>query len=162
MSLSSSVANYGGKQPSNTQNIKQFVVSSTTSQSDWIFSKKSGTKSITPVTNKMSVVIDNDLYVTGNIFNPSDINYKENIEQIKISKIINLEPVKYNLKTDYKKKTHYGFIAQDVEKFYPELVNTNNLGYKSVDYIQMIPLLLLKIKNMQTEIDELRGQIGSI
>lgn len=162
MSLSSSVANYGGKHPSNAQNIKQFVTSSSSGQSNWTFSKKSGTMSITPVTNKMPVVIDNDLYVTGNLFNPSDINYKENIERLTISKIINLDPVKYNLKTDYKKKIHYGFIAQDVEKIYPELVNTNNLGYKSVDYIQMIPLLLLKIKNMQTEIDELRGQIGSI
>ena len=67
MSLSSSVANYGGKHPSNAQNIKQFVTSSSSGQSNWTFSKKSGTMSITPVTNKMPVVIDNDLYVTGNI-----------------------------------------------------------------------------------------------
>ena len=40
MSIISTVANYGGRQPSNNQNIKQFVVSPTVSHSDWIFSKK--------------------------------------------------------------------------------------------------------------------------
>ena len=57
---------------------------------------------------------------------------------------------------------HYGFIAQDVEKVYPELVKNSDLGYKTVNYIEIIPLLLSKMKDMQGEIDDLREQIECI
>jgi hypothetical protein len=167
MSIISTVANYGGKQPTNTQNIKQFVVSPTVSQADWVFSKISttGEISITPANRTKSVYIYKDLYVNGSIFNTSDKNHKEEIEYIsgsKIENLFNLEPVEYKFKTDVKKIVHYGLIAQDVEKVYPELVNDSNLGFKTVNYMELIPLLLLKMKNMQKEIDDLREQIGTI
>jgi hypothetical protein len=167
MSLISTVANYGGKQPSYTQNIKQFVVSPTVSQADWVFSKVStnGQIYITPANKIKSVYIYTDLYVNGSIYNTSDKNHKEDIEVIsdsKIEKILDLEPVEYKLKNDAKKKKHYGLIAQDVEELFPELISDSNLGFKTVNYMELIPLLLLKMKNMQKEIDDLREQIGSI
>ena len=167
MSLFSTVANYGGKQPTNSQNIKQFVVAPTVSQADWVFSKvtSNGEIYITPANRKKSVYIYTDLYVNGSIYNTSDKNHKEEIEPISESKIENLfdlEPVEYKLKSDIKKKKHYGLIAQDVEKLYPELISDSNLGFKSVNYMELLPLLLLKMKNMQKEIDDLREQIGTI
>ena len=48
------------------------------------------------------------------------------------------------------------------EKVYPELLSDSNLGFKTVNYMELIPLLLLKMKNMQKEIDNLREQIGTI
>lgn len=164
MSIISTVANYGGKQPSYTQNIKQFVISPTVSQADWIFSKISATGeiSITPANKTKPVYIYSDLYVNGSIFNTSDKNHKEEIELIsdsKIEKLFDLEPVEYKLKTDTKSKKHFGLIAQDVEEIYPELINDNNLGFKAVNYMELIPLLLLKMKNMQKEIDELKELI---
>ena len=166
MSIISTVANYGGKQPSYAQNIKQFVVSPTFSQADWVFSKitTNGEISITPANKTKSVYIYKDLYVNGSIFNTSDKNHKEEIQQIsdsKIENLFNLEPVEYKFKTDSKKIVHYGLIAQDVEKVYPELINDSNLGFKTVNYMELIPLLLLKMKNMQKEIDELKEQIGA-
>ena len=124
MSLFSTVANYGGRQPSNSQNIKQFVVSPTVSQADWVFSKTTSTSEIfiTPANRKRSVYIYTDLYVNGAIFNTSDKNHKEEIVPIsdsKIDQLFNLEPVEYKFKTDVKKRIHYGLIAQDVEKVYP-------------------------------------------
>ena len=167
MSIISTVANYGGRQPSNTQDIKQFIISPTVSQADWIFSKVSsnGEIYITPANKTKSVYIYTDLYVNGSIYNTSDKNNKEDIELIsdsKIEKLLDLEPVEYKLKTDSKNRKHYGLIAQDVEEIYPELINKSNLGFKTLNYIELIPLLLLKMKNMQKEIDELREQIGSI
>jgi len=167
MSIISTVANYGGKQPSYTQNIKQFVVSPTVSQADWIFSKitPTGDIYITPANRKKSVYIYTDLYVNGAIFNTSDKNHKQQIEKIsdsKIEKLFDLEPVEYNLKDDIKKKKHFGLIAQDVEKVYPELISDSNLGFKTVNYMELIPMLLLKMKNMQKEIDDLREQIGTM
>jgi hypothetical protein len=167
MSIISTVANYGGKQPTNTQDIKQFVVSPTVSQAEWVFSKitTNGDIYITPSNRKKSVYIHTDLYVNGAIFNTSDKNHKEEIEPIsesKIEKLLDLEPVEYKLKTDTKKKKHFGLIAQDVEEIYPELISDSNLGFKTVNYMELIPLLLLKMKNMQKEIDDLREQIGTI
>lgn len=173
MSLFSTVANYGGKIPTYTQNIKQFVESPTVSQANWVFSKitPNGELYITPANRKNSVyistdlIVKNNLYVLGHIFNPSDVKLKEEIEPISDSKIENLfdlEPVEYKLKSDIKKKKHYGLIAQDVEKLYPELISDSNLGFKSVNYMELLPLLLLKMKNMQKEIDDLREQIGTI
>jgi hypothetical protein len=167
MSLFSTVANYGGKQPTNSQNIKQFVVAPTVSQADWVFSKitSNGEIYITPANRKKSVYIYTDLYVHGSIYNTSDKNHKEEIEPIsdsKIEKLLDLEPVEYKLKSDTKNKKHYGLIAQDVEEIYPELISDSNLGFKTVNYMELIPLLLLKMKNMQKEIDVLREQIGTI
>jgi len=164
MSLIGTVANYGGKQPTNTQNIKQFVVSSN-NEAYWVYKKISnGQTVLSPYDSTKSVYINNNLFVAGSIFNTSDIKYKENIESIneESEKLFYLNSVKYNLKGDMKKKTHYGFIAQEIEKLYPELVNSNDLGYKSVNYIEVIPLLICKMKNMQTEIDELKRQIQTI
>jgi hypothetical protein len=159
MSLIGTVANYGGRQPDNTQNVKQFISSGDTVI--WTYKKMStGINVITPVDKKRAVLIDNDLYVNGSIYNPSDINLKENINVISEDKkdnLINLEPVEFEFKKDNKK--HYGFIAQDIEKIYPELVNNNEVGYKTVNYIELIPLLLSKIKDMQKEIDKLKEHL---
>jgi hypothetical protein len=164
MSLVSTVANYGGKQPTNTQNIKQFVVGANNAVV-WIYKRLANGQTVqTPADSKRAVYINNDLYVTGSIFNPSDQILKENIEIInnESNKLFDLNSVKYVFKSDKDKKPHYGFIAQEIEKIYPELVNNNGLGYKSVNYIEIIPLLLSKMKDMQSEIDELKTQIETI
>ena len=77
-----------------------------------------------------------------------------------------LNPVKYNYKDDENQKVHFGFIAQDVEKQFPNLVNTvstniddTEVSFKSVNYLEMIPILLLKIKDLQNQIDLLNNKI---
>ena len=159
MSLIGAVANYGGRQPDNTQNVKQFISSGEAIV--WTYKKMpTGINVITPVDKKRAVLIDNDLYVNGSIYNPSDITLKQNINVIpddKKNNLLNLEPVEFEFKTDSKK--HYGFIAQDIEKIYPELVNNNEVGYKTVNYIELIPILLSKIKDMQKEIDNLKEHL---
>ena len=48
------------------------------------------------------------------------------------------------------------FIAQDIQKYYPELVHTDENGFLSVKYVEMIPLLLNYNKSMKKEMkDEL-------
>lgn len=163
MSLIGTVANYGGRQPDNFSNVKQFVVGPSSNIAEWVYIKSSpGSLSITPARKKTSLTIDGDLTVIGSIFNPSDRLLKDEIKSISISKIenlFNLEPVEYKFKNDITKKIRYGLIAQDVEKIYPELVSNNDSDYKAVNYIELIPMLLSKMKEMQKEIDELREQI---
>jgi len=57
-------------------------------------------------------------------------------------------------------RTFYGFLAQDVEKLFPDLVYKDSAGMLSVDYIGIIPLLLDGLKDQQTQIEEQQTQIG--
>ena len=73
---------------------------------------------------------------------------------------MNLNPVSFKFKDDVKSKEHYGFIAQDVEKLYPELVKNSEMGYKTVNYIELIPILISKIQDMDKEIVALKGELN--
>ena len=156
----STTPNYSGRQGDNTQGIKQFVTSSA-GVVEWIYKSIaiSTTKVITPYDQTKTVMIPKDLLVLGSINNPSDIILKDNIEEINIEDFNKLNPVSFTFKDDDKNKKHYGFIAQELETVYPELVSNTELGFKSVNYIEMIPILLSQMKNMQMEIDKLKEEI---
>lgn len=158
--------NYGGKQPDNSTYIKQFV-SSATGYSAWIYKNISNVPYITTST-ETSVLIQKDLIVNGSITNSSDIKLKENIEELtdeECDKILQIKPKKYTYKHDETKKIRYGIIAQEIEHIFPHLVNVNILDKdneclnKSVNYIDIIPILLCKIQKMQKEIDALHKMI---
>ena len=105
--------------------------------------------------------VGGNLTVAGNIngvasfTNVSDRRLKENIENISQNdkdKVLQLVPKTYNMISDQNKK-RYGLIAQEVEELYPELVNTNETdGMKSMNYIELIPLLLEQIKELKKSV----------
>ena len=156
----STTPNYSGRQGDNIQNIKQFVTSSA-GIVNWIYKTIAGstTQVITPYDQTKTVMIPKNLLVLGSINNPSDINLKDNIEKINIDDFNKLNPVSFTFKDDEQNKKHYGFIAQELETVYPELVTNTELGFKFVNYIEMIPILLSQMKNMQMEIDKLKEEI---
>ena len=175
MSSSAAIANYGGKHLDNSQFIKTFNIGDDKGLALWIYKKlPSGLKvqmpydTKTPVYINNEVTINNDLLVTGSILNPSDIVLKENIESISVKKmrnLLHLKPIEFSYKTDTHKQKHYGFIAQEIEKVYPELVKSSNLNYnrmhyKRVNYIELIPILVAQIQIMQKEIDELKEELN--
>ena len=53
-----------------------------------------------------------------------------------------------------------GFIAQEVEEIYPELVFTDPEGYKSLDYSKLTPILTEAIKEQQAQIEELKAALA--
>jgi len=160
------------RQPSAFQNIKLFPQSQSINSALWFLqtSSETGNSLITPA-NKVDVLIPKNLIVNGSIINPSDLSLKENIISIKELKerekensydsILELNPVKYNYKSDENKKQHYGFIAQEVESYFPELIteiniDSNDTPIKTVNYIELIPIMLSKMQEMQHEIDDLK------
>jgi len=163
MSITSPVGNYGGRIADFQQGIKQFYVSSPSTVT-WIYKKlPDNLLVITPLDSSKPVLINNDLIVTGSLFNTSDVRLKENISNLDsddINSLFNLNPVQYSFKNDTNKKLHYGILAQDIEKIFPELVEENYFGYKTVNYQELIPLMLAKMKNMQIEIDELKEALN--
>jgi hypothetical protein len=167
---SSNLANYGGKVADTTAYIKQFTSSSSTVA--WIYKTINGTKYITPSTKNdvyfpVNATVEKNLTVNGLIINPSDISLKENINILTnnfCDNILKIVPKKYTFKTDENKKERYGVIAQELEEYFPELViNTetsdNSKNFKSVNYLELIPIIIGKMKTMQSEIDELKQTI---
>ena len=93
---------------------------------------------------------------------PSDIKYKENIKTISngIDKIEKLNPVEFdwNDKSDAHKigkKEDAGFIAQEVQKVLPNLVNENVDGDLALNYEGIIPYLVQSIQELQERIKQL-------
>ena len=152
------LTNYGGKIPTPTTNVKQFYQNDTSTVT-WYYKNISGTQTLTPTIQNslLNVSIPGNLTVNGTIYNPSDISLKENIKDIAkedYEKVLQLEPKKYNLKSDPNKNEHFGLIAQDLEKLFPELVNMQSSGNsekKHINYLELIPIMIAKMKHMQEQ-----------
>ncbi|MBW6536473.1 MAG: tail fiber domain-containing protein [Mariniphaga sp.] len=105
---------------------------------------------------------------------PSDIRFKTNIQNLEnpINKIKQIQGVSYNFSSNdtisqkYNNQSsfnkNFGFIAQDFQKIYPELVYEDSLGYLSIDYISVIPVLLEAMKKQQGIIDDLVARIETV
>jgi hypothetical protein len=169
--MSGTLSNYNGRQPDNIQGIKQFT-SSISGLALWMYKKIQTQTFITPADQSKDVYIAKDLYVIGSLNNPSDARLKENIESIneqEYNSILKITPVKYSYISDESKKTHYGVLAQEVETCLPELVSSienivdaNSTHIKTVNYIELIPLLIRKIQEMQNDIDSLNKKLSSV
>lgn len=105
--------------------------------------------------------IKENLSVTGTVnateFNSlSDSTFKSNVKNIEnpFDIVNDLQGVSFNWKNTEKKS--YGFVAQDIEKILPEIIN--NSDYKTVNYAAIIPFLLEAIKKLKQEVDQLKQQ----
>jgi hypothetical protein len=162
-----STITFSGKQPNYTAYIKSFPYSLSTNTT-WTNTTISNAVYLTPSNSNASVYIKNDLLVGGSINNPSDFKLKENIEELNLSlanDLLKIESKQYTYKADVDKKLHYGIIAQDLEKYFPNLVTSvkmENDGiqeeHKVVNYLELVPLLIVKIQDLQKQIDELKQQ----
>lgn len=108
----------------------------------------------------------------GTVTAASDVRNKTNIQTLPentLEKVLTLRGVSFNWNAEYLKKHidipntgQIGVIAQEVEKIFPELVETDTDGYKSVDYTRLGPILIEAIKEQQTEIDSLKQQVTDL
>lgn len=96
----------------------------------------------------------------------SDKRLKQNVNPLSntLSSILQLQGVSFyweeNLvhQLNLPNARQVGFIAQEVEQVYPELVANDSLGYKSVDYAMFSPILVEAIKEQQTQLNDLQQQ----
>ncbi len=63
---------------------------------------------------------------------------------------------------DFKKTKQIGFIAQDVEKIIPEVVNTKKDGYKSMSYGKLTTVLVEAVKELNTKVDKKDIKISTL
>jgi len=102
-----------------------------------------------------------DIAYTGNIYDVSDFRLKENITPLRkaVEKVSSLRGIYFNNKGESPDKREVGVIAQDVEKVLPELVSTNEQGYKSVDYTKLTPVLIEAVKELKAENESLKQRL---
>ena len=87
----------------------------------------------------------------------SDRNLKTNINNLSetIGILQQLQGVSFNWKDSGVKS--FGLIAQDVEQIIPEIV-TEHEGTKGINYINIIAFLIEAVKDLQSQIDQLKQQ----
>jgi hypothetical protein len=56
----------------------------------------------------------------------------------------------------------FGFIAQEMEKVIPGVVDTNKDGYKSIEYGQLVSLGIGSIQEQQKRIDSILERINKL
>lgn len=111
----------------------------------------------------------------------SDFRFKEDIEDVAgIRDLYDLQAKSYILNTgptattsvaekdgsentisdtESAKRREFGFIAQDVQVLYPEMVFEDENGFLSINYTEFIPLIIEALKQQRQEIDQLRSQV---
>ncbi|MCX7727797.1 MAG: tail fiber domain-containing protein, partial [Chitinispirillaceae bacterium] len=103
-----------------------------------------------------------NVIVDGTITQSSDLRDKEEIQPLQksLEKIKNMRGVSFVKKGNDRREI--GLIAQEVEDVVPEVVYTDNMGYKSLSYDRMVALLIEAIKEQQQIIDSLRAEVKEI
>ena len=91
----------------------------------------------------------------------SDARYKENICDLEnsLEKICSIRGVEYNWTSDENLVKHSGVIAQEVDKFIPEAVNTSNPEKLSVDYNSIIGHLIESVKTLHEKNEFMEKEI---
>lgn len=124
-----------------------------------------------------------DVYTSSSTYYTSDKNLKKDIQEIKnpLDKLMKLKPAYYSYDTEkgaqyglhLQQGYSYGFMAQDVQSVFPELVKENVtvpvldsngvatmpvLNFKSVNYVGMIGILTGAIQELATKQREVTAQ----
>ena len=161
-----SISNYSGRLPDVAANVKNYVIGSEHS-SLLSIQNINGVRTIT-FTVDLPVYIKNDFTFGHGSTVTSDERLKTDITKVTketVDQLINLEVKEFSYKDETNKNRHYGFIAQNVEKVLPNLVEEKQIksskevyepAYKTVNYLEIIPLLVQKIQDLQKQIDELK------
>ena len=100
----------------------------------------------------------------------SDRQLKRDISKIQdpLQGILSLNGVTYHYDTanhpemGLSDKPQIGFIAQNLEEVYPQLVVTKENGYKAVNYAPMVAVLVEAIKEQQAMIEDLQRQVNGL
>lgn len=90
----------------------------------------------------------------------SDERLKTNITSLDddtLNKIRNIDTVTFNWLAAPDTNAQIGFIAQNLEQYFPQLVATDSDGYKGVYYAQMAPILVKAIQELDVKVDALAG-----
>lgn len=114
-------------------------------------------------------------YAASGYYTFSDRSVKENIRPLSsestLGKLTRLNAYKYDVKpgsapydndNPQANKDHIGFIAQELQELFPEVVNQiEGDGLLTVDYSKLTPILVEAMKEQQAQIEQLKSKTPS-
>lgn len=103
-----------------------------------------------------NITVGGNLVANGEITSYSDKRLKTDIQSLVNRELLN--PVTY-IKDN---KQQIGFIAQEVQEIYPELISEDTNGYLSLNYQQLTAVLSAQINNLYSIINELKLEISRL
>jgi hypothetical protein len=112
--------------------------------------------------------VGGDIHASGSVtanafFYDSDAILKRNIRDLphSLDKVLQLQGRAFNWKSNG--RPDVGLIAQDVEKVFPELIATDKQsGLKSVEYGNLIAVLIEAVKEQQKGIQRLEAEVAQL
>lgn len=127
--------------------------------------------------------------IDGTLVNSSDARLKENVQPLSenaanrgagvLDVLESLTPVSFKYKKMEKKKEasatddeedlpnpvmekeHFGLIAQELQEVYPNLVYEKDNGYLAVNYVELVPVLMQAIKELNAKVTMLEAAKAS-
>lgn len=128
--------------------------------------------------------VDGNLTTYG-LYNLSDMRLKSDVTSLDITrdlketplmKLAGLDVFSYHLKHPNREseakegkhrswvekdaqRLHYGVSAQELQKIFPDLVREGQDGYLTVNYTEMVPLLLHCIQELKKEVETLKNEL---
>lgn len=98
----------------------------------------------------------------------SDLALKKNVVEIstELEQVLKLRPVTWNWRAGSDTKLRYGFIAQEVEKVFPDLVEMkeweDGTPRKFLSTNDMMPYLITALKEQQAQIAYLQDKLSKL
>lgn len=136
------------------------------------------------INNKSKLFFLSFLFLSTTSFSQSvsDDSIKKNIESITNATAIlmKLEPKKYEYDVGkykhlkFEKGIHYGFLVENMQQAFPELVTSQNVSYmysknnyrntkiKTIEETSLIPVLVASIKELSAEINKLKAEVEAL
>lgn len=130
-----------------------------TNSSSKLYLVGAASQAISPVTYSNSGVYTQSgaIYASAGFYDTSDMRVKDNIESIDVSKADKIRLVEFD-RTD-REHHGYGVIAQELETVYPSMVNTDENGFKTVNYSE---IYAVKIKYLEDKIAALEAVVDKL
>lgn len=100
----------------------------------------------------------------GTIVTPSSRSVKKNIRNLGLygDVIDKLNPVEFTYKADKRNERHFGLIYEDTIEILPEICEEQESGdgmpRRTIDYVELVPILLKEIQDLRKRIAELEAQ----
>ena len=125
-----------------------------------------------------ALTVNGSINYSGSLTHTSDHRLKENVNDLSgsLDKLTRLNGKSYTLIDDEEGQTEFGFIAQEVEEVFPEVVQevqkyeldengeetTKEVNYMGVSYLQLIAPMVEAIKELKSQNETLEARIESL
>ena len=142
------------------------VSSGSNTVTEWARFDSNGNLGLGTTSPGQKLTVIGQICASGGLNCTSDGRYKRDVVPVPgaLASVLRLRGVTYYWKQaefpekQFSARRQLGFIAQEIEPYYPEMVTTDADGYKSVDYSRLTPVLVEALKEQQAQIEVLKRE----